>query len=419
MFQMIPGQPAFLESRRGLVPKIVAGLAVCFCGLLATKAHGDELPEPALAEKYLHEGRLAEGETACLLALDKDRGNDQVRFGLGVIQFARAIENLGAALHEHGAISEKARQPFLRLPVPKNDDPSTISYQELGRILDAFAHDLGRANQTLSEISDDDVKLPLRLAAIQFDFTGTGEQKTKLIDLLVHINRGRLDLEKTNPEFRVHFDRGDVDWLRAYCHLLSGMVEGYRAVDAGEGFEARIAEIFPKVDGIEPEADEEVLGATIIDPPRLRRMRLHFVAVCDLNQTTWNHIRAETDDDFEWLPKPGQTDQLGLPLSDEQIEAWLEMTREVGFMLKGQRVLSSDLIRFAIRDSEPGLGLNVKKLLDDPPLDFLNTQRLNNQGIDKKYLEPEKGKTVNIFALMRVGQFFNGPFGFLYAARMN
>ncbi|QDT60689.1 hypothetical protein SV7mr_32150 [Stieleria bergensis] len=419
MFRMIRCRPVSLQSNHSLALLLVAGVSIFVCGLFAGTAQADELPEPALAEKFLHEGTFAEGETACLLALDKDRGNDQVRFGLGVIQFARAIENLGAALHEHGAISEKARQPFLRLPVPKNDQPATISYQEVGRILDVFAHDLSRANQTLGEITDDDVKLPLRLAAIQFDFTGTGKKKTKLIDLLVHFNRGRLGLEKANPEFRVHFDRGDVDWLRAYCHLLSGMVEAYRAVDAGQGFEARIAEIFPKVDGIRAEADEEVLGATIVDPPRLRRMRLHFVAVCDLNQTTWSHIRAETDDDFEWLPKPGQTDQLGLPLSDQQIDAWLEMMREVGLMLKGQRVLSSDLLRFAFRDAEPGLGLNVKKLLDDPPLDFLNSERLNRKGIDAKYLEPEKGKVVNVMALLRVSQFFGGPFGFLSAVRMN
>jgi hypothetical protein len=89
-----------------------------------------------------------------------------------MIQFARAVENFGRALYEYGAVSEKATQPFLRLPVPKNETPSTISYKALGRVLDAFAADLNRAEATLAGITDDTVKLRLRLglAKVTFDF---------------------------------------------------------------------------------------------------------------------------------------------------------------------------------------------------------------------------------------------------------
>jgi hypothetical protein len=378
-------------------------------------------PPPPLAEKFLHDGKFAEGEMASLLALDADPKDDEARFGLGVIQFVRAVENLGKALYEYGAVSEKATQPFLRLPVPRNESSSTISYKALGRVLDAFAADLGRAEATLAGIKDDNVKLRLRLAKITFDFAGTGKDRTTLIDLLTKLNRGRFNFQKANPEFRVHFDRGDVAWLRAYCHLLSAMVEGYRAIDEEAGFEERVAEIFPKVDAPAKKAQRDWFrGLTVVDAPRLRRMRLHLVAVCELNRETWEHIRKETDDDFEWLPNPKQTDQLGLPLTDERIDRWLAMIEQLEGLLKGERLVSSDLLGFLHGNHPNGMGLNLKKLLDDPPADLFNMDRIQAKGIDAKYLESVKGrKTIDFEAVWTVIQMFDGPFGFAYAARFN
>lgn len=378
-------------------------------------------PPPPLAEKFLHDGRFADGETASLLALDVDPADDEARFGLGVIQFVRAVENLGEALYEYGAVSERATQPFLRLPVPRNIDPSAISYKSLGRVLDAFAADVGRAEATLAGIKDDNVKLRLRLAKITFDFAGTGENRTTLIDLLTKLNGGRFDFQERNPDFRIHFDRGDVAWLRAYCHLLSAMVESYRAVDEEAGFEQRVKPIFPKVEApTKNTEDDSWKGLKVVDAPRLRRMRLHLVAVCELNRETWKHIREETDDDYEWLPHPKQTDQLGLPLTDERVDRWLAMMEQWEGLLKGERLVPSNLLRFVHDDHKAGQGLNLQTLLDDPPPDLLNQERIQNKGIDAKYLEAEKGKEAfDLMAVIAVVRLFDGPFGFAYAARLN
>jgi hypothetical protein len=378
-------------------------------------------PPPPLAEKFLHDGKFAEGETASLLALDAKPRDDEVRFGLGVIQFVRAVENLGKALYEYGAMSENATQPFLRLPVPKNEKPSAVSYKALGRVLDAFAAEHGRAEATLAGIKDNKLKLRLRLAKISFDFAGTAKDRTRLIDLLTGLNRGRFDFQKANPEFRVHFDRGDVAWLRAYCHLLAAMVEGYRAFDAEPGFEERIKEIFPKVEApAKKRGHDWISGLSVVDAPRLRRMRLHLVAVCELNRETWQHIRKETDDDYEWLPNPKQTDQLGLPLTNARIDAWLGMMAQWEGLLKGERLVPSNLIGIVFGDHREGQGLNLKKLLDDPPADLLNDERIRKHGIDAKYFEAEKGKQMfNFDAVWAVIQLFDGPFGFAYAARLN
>ena len=399
---------------------------VIWCVMLLTMAgtaFGETKEPPApLAEKFLHDGKFADGETALLLALDADPTDDEARFGLGMIQFARAVENLGRALYEYGAVSEKATQPFLRLPVPKNEKPSAISYKALGRVLDAFAADLDRAEATLAGVKDENVKLRLRLSKITFDFAGTGKDRTTLLDLLTKLNGGRLDFLWANSEFRIHFDRGDVAWLRAYCHLLSAMVEGYRAVDEEAGFERRVEEIFPKVEVPAKKADPDwISGLNVVDAPRLRRMRLHLVAVCELNRETWQYIRKETDDDYEWLPHPKQTDQLRLPLTDERINGWLAMMKEWEGLLKGELLVSSGLIGLVSPDNhEVGQGLNVKKLLDDPPADLLNQRRIREKGIDAKYLEAENEKQVfDVSAVLAVLRLLDGPFGFAYAARFN
>ena len=158
----------------------------------------------------------------------------------------------------------------------------------------------------------------------------------------------------------------------------------------------------------------------MVDSPRLRRMRLHLVAVCELNRETWRHIRAESDNDYEWLPHPKQTDQLGLPLTDRRIDGWLAMMNQWEGLLKGERLLPSNLLSMVCPGHEKGQGLNMKKLLDDPPADLLNHKRISQEGIDAKYLEAEQGKQMfDLGAVLAVIRLFEGPFGFAYAARLN
>lgn len=386
----------------------------------AVDAQEKDAGDLVLAELAMHDGRLADSERILLSALDTDPNNDRVRFQLGIVQVLRAIENLGKAMYEYGAVSENAAQPFLRIPVPENTDPSTISYRKLGRILDLLAFELGRAEKTLAEIKDDEVVLPLKLAPIQFDFSGQEKERISLLEILEKLNGQPLPLTEKNPEFLVHFDRGDVAWLRAYCHLLSGMVEAYRSADEEAGFADRVGRVFPKIDPPKvKQRDDWYRFISIVDAPRLRRMRLHFVAVCELNRETWLHIRKETDDEFEWLPHPKQTDQLGMPISDAQIDAWLRMMDELEGLLKGERLITSEILQ-SIGKHPKGQGLNVAKLLDNPPADLFNMDRLNKKGIDPIYLEDEDGKEpFNIMVIIRVLSAFDGPFGFFNAARMN
>jgi hypothetical protein len=112
-------------------------------------------------------------------------------------------------------------------------------------------------------------------------------------------------------------------------------MDGYRAVDTEPGFNRRVRAVFPNVEGPASGERSETNVLNVVDPPRFRRMRLHLVAVCELNRETWEYIRKETDDDYEWLHNPTQSDQLGLPLTDERINAWLAMMKQWEDLLKG------------------------------------------------------------------------------------
>lgn len=374
--------------------------------------------DPPLVEKYLHAGELARGEQALVVALDQNPRDDQIRFGLGMLQFVRGVERFGQALHQYGAQPDNTWVPFLRLPVPKNDKPHAISYEALGRMFDVFLADLARAEKTLAGVADDKVKLPLRLAHVQLDLTGAGKPSDKFLDIIVKLNGGRFEFLKDNKDFLVCFDRGDVAWLRAYCHLLSAMIEAYRALDLEAFFEERVRTVFPKVEPSKRKGEANTDTLVISDGARFGRFRQHLLSVCALNRETWRHIRAETDNDHEWLPSAKQTGVLGLPVNDQRINAWLEMIDRLEELLTGERLIDPALLSMIGLETN-GKGLNFKTLLDDPPASI--SEKKLRDGIDPKYLEAKGQK--KLFGLNEVFMVWNaissGPFGFAYAAWFN
>src|SRR5581483_10887781 len=75
---------------------------------------------------------------------------------------------------------------------------------------------------------------------------------------------------------------------------------------------------------------------------------------------TWKHIRAETDDDHEWLPNPRQKGILpGMRVTDAMIDAWLGLVGGAESLLSGKKLLP---LGFAGGDE----GLNVRKMFTDP-----------------------------------------------------
>jgi uncharacterized protein (TIGR03000 family) len=351
---------------------------------------------PRLAETYLLSGQLAEGEAALTARLKAFPKDDRARFGLGAVQFVHGVERLGQALYRYGVRSENANVPILRLPVPKNPAPAPIDDAAFRRLLGDFYRDLSTAEATLAGVIDDAVKLPLRLAAVRLDLDGDGKATDRLTDIMKQImQRQRFDFLDGNPDFLVCFDRGDVAWLRAYCHLLMGILDLYLAMDTEPWFDAGAAQLFekPTIRRRDQEPGKEFQFA---EPARLGQLRRHWIKVAELNRETWRYIRAETDDDHEWLPNPKQKGVLGLPVRDEMIDAWLAMMSELEALLDGKRTLPKDWNSYG----RNGKGLNLKILLDDPPKKWTN---LPNDISDKYFTE---GKDVDLGLLIQVAMVF-------------
>jgi HEAT repeat protein len=374
-------------------------------------------PRP-LVEKYLHAGELAKGEQALEAALAVASGDDQLRFSLGVLQFIRGVERLGQSLYRYGV--RPTNIPFVRLPVPKNPAPAVIRYSAFRHMLDDFHRDLSEAEVTLAGVTDDRVKLPVRLAGIRLDLDGKGKPTDRFIDLMQTIMHQEFRFLETNPDFLVCFDRGDVAWLRAYCHLLMGMLDFYLAFDTEALFDLSADELFARPEktwqGTEAEKRRELVEglASVIrvkEPVRLGRFREHLVKVAKLNRETWRYILAEKDDDHEWLPNPQQTGVLGLPVRREMIDGWLAAIAEVEALLEGKKVFPQ---WFGLEKN--GKGLNLRALLDDPPKNFEPTREFFERLPDKYW---SKADEVDMAAIMRISTLFGDTTAVAYVAWFN
>ena len=132
-----------------------------------------------LVEQYLVEGKLQAGEAALVSELKRHTKDDQLRFGLGTLQFLRAVEQLGQDLNRYGVRPSVATDlnfiPIVRLPVPNNPEPEVITYEKSRKMVQTFLENLTKAEATLAGVTDANVKLPLHFGMIRLDLNGDGQ----------------------------------------------------------------------------------------------------------------------------------------------------------------------------------------------------------------------------------------------------
>lgn len=345
------------------------------CSSLMVSASALMAADVPLVESYLHSGKFDQGEQVLERRLAEVPQDQQARFGLGVLQFFRGVERLGQGLHYYGVKNQGMGQLFLRFPVPEQKNPAPIGYREFRRLLDDFRRDLALAEGTLAAIEGDQVQLPLRLAEIHLDLDHDGKATDRLLDIMQSYN-GRRPFPNLaqNPDFLVKFDRGDVAWLRAYCHLLMGVLDIILGVDSEATFNWQSGNLFANPRHPFRGTDEEKWKAwaeaaessRVIEPLRWARARQHYLKAAELNHEVWQHIRKETDNDFEWLPNPRQTSVLGMRVEERMIDAWLALWDELTLLLNGNKTLPY-MLSPNLGNENPRVGVNVQRFLDDPP----------------------------------------------------
>jgi hypothetical protein len=345
--------------------------------------------EPPLVEKFLTDGKLAEGQERLEAHLKTQPSDDQARFGLGGLQFLRGVENLGQSLYKFGALgaeSRLARQiPLLRLAVPKNPAPEKIKYADVRAIFQKLIDDLSQVEATLSEIKDDNVKLPLHFGLIALDLNGDGQAggDETLWRAYATLNSGlRLTPDATPEEvqsFVITFDRGDVYWLRGYCHLLCALCEAALAYDEEQLFAAIAQQLFDDPDAPRLPAellrqdDEEwmddiadaIAGIHLArfpvkEPARMKAAHQHLTQVISLSRESWAAIKAEKDNDCEWIPNSTQGSVIpNVRVSAEMIVGWQRFLDEADALLQGKKLVPH--WRF-----KPEYGINLRRVFEEP-----------------------------------------------------
>ena len=355
---------------------------------------------PALAHSPARAGEAADVTRAALESALFDKaiatldgkvkakpGDNEARFGEALLLFAKAVQNYGIAQFVYGLQPPKSASiPLLRLPVPVNPLPKEVTYAAQRGALQAFLEDLAKAEAALAAMTGADVKIPLDLNRVAFDFTGGGkaEQVTSMIEVMTGINPRGPDPKK-GEKFEVAFDRADAIWLRGYLHLLSATIEFFLAYDWHETFEAAGPLFYPKVAGRAIPAGLSI-GALkdggmfadspnfadmlallhtahwpLAEPARMKSALAHLKSAVALSRDNWVAIEAETDDDREWMPSPKQKNGVlpGMPITAEFVATWRGALDDFEAALDGRKLVPHWRLT---------KGLNLKKIFEEPRL---------------------------------------------------
>ncbi len=339
----------------------------------------------------LESGKLVEGEKTIAEKLAKNPNDAELRFGLGLVRFVRAIERYAQSQYKYGLRPPKnAAVPFLRFPVPSNPNPEALTYEAQRDVLKTLLLDLEQVDLTLSPIGETPVKIKLDLNAIKFDLRNNGkaDESGRLSSILSSLRMMDVPITEAVTEavepFEVSFDTSDVYWLRGYTHLTSAGLEFLLAYDWHVLFEQSGRLFYPRTtpssfDTISQIPDTETSGSflgsnlqiadfialihdirwPIAEPARMKSAHTHFKQVIHLGRLTWKSILAETDDDHEWIPSPTQKGGVlrGMPVGKEQADEWLASLEDFDAMLDGKLLVP--YWRF-------NKGINLKKVFYEP-----------------------------------------------------
>jgi len=243
--------------------------------------------------------------------------------------------------------------------------------------------DLTRAEATLTQVKDPAVRLPLHVGQIKIDPFGQGKPISAAF-VFSRTDGLPQEMRQRSESFVINFRRGDVSWLRGYFHILMAGSELLLAVDGKPAFDCSAHLLFEKPQTPYPFLLENrrpfdevglrdvplwtdllsllhhITRLEIKEPARCQAALTHLEAAVGQAKEMWKFILAETDDDNVWIPNPKHTGVLGIKVTQEMIDTWLETLDEAEQVLQGKK-----LIPFW-RGKEDGRGLNLRRVFTEP-----------------------------------------------------
>ena len=399
----------------------IACLVACNI-FLVERANAADRPD---ISEHLRTGHLAAAQDALTKHLSNEPKDDLARFQLGAVQFFAAIEGLAQDSYRYGLKPNFGMIPFLRTPIQVNPHPEPVTYDDVRKMIERFVAAEEHAQATLAPIQDKNLAWDLDLTAVRLDMNGDGQAEPNETLWSVFERFARRGPQAKQPDsFTIGLDSADVHWLRGYCHLLSALGEMILAYDHQRQFD-HTAQLFfanprtPYSEIFQRHADqretrspwnqEDIMDAIafihlanfpIRQPERLAKARDHLLAMITSSRKSWELIEAETDNNREWIPGPGQTSVVeGVAINKERLAAWRRFLDEAEAVLNGKK-----LIPFWRGDT--GQGVNLMKVFTQPK-DF--DLVLWVQGSDAvPYLE--KGETTSKETWAEFQRVFEGRF---------
>ncbi|AZO11865.1 MULTISPECIES: hypothetical protein [unclassified Mesorhizobium] len=347
------------------------------------------------AAKTLFEAKTVSERNSALSALEAAApGSPASAYAAGAGEFFTALEILASGLHRHGFESPQSFMlPLMRLPVPDNPNPQPLTYEQFRAILAAFRDRLEKSAATLGSVPGDaDIGMVVDLTRVGIDLDEDGNiaPDESAAAIMAALSRGGTP-DSAVPSLTFRFDRADGYWLQGYAEFLMAQADFWLAHDFRNAFDGSFHMLFPRArlplqDSLVPLdggmsgnifssewrfADfislVHLVNWPVIEPERRQAARRHLLEMIRLSREDWKAIRAETDNDREWLPGPqqkGLNPLTGLEVGEEQLQAWLATLTLAEDLLEG-RVL---LPHFRIA----GKGINMKRFFDEPkPFDLV------------------------------------------------
>lgn len=339
---------------------------------------------------FLSQGKLAESADHFSKACAVTPTDHQARLALGLTQVLQAIEGLGQANFRYGLISKHAGQiPLARLPVPLNENPEPVSYDELRQVIVDLETGLKRAELTLSEVDTADVKLDFFIGRAQLDLNADGlmAKEETLWEIFRAINNGVTAEQGSN--FRVGVDGADVHWLRGYCHVLMAICDVILAHDERDLFERCGQLLFMETESpystSKDGGDEDfempmifdaiaavhLINFKLTDRARMKSAHLHLMAMVSQSRLSWQLALGEKDDYLEWIPNPDQEGVMQVRVPREMVNGWTSVLDELEAILEGKKLIPywREYNRNFFGQAEipdNGKGVNLRKFFHEP-----------------------------------------------------
>lgn len=373
--------------------KLLATLLAGTVLALSPVAARAELADAPFAAKTVAE------RTAAVEALKAAADTPDKQMALATLAAFGALERFGKTLFLHGFRAPRSMMmPLMRLPVPENDHPVPITYESWRAALTTLVEDLDAAKAMLAEIDTDaDFGIEVDLAALRFDLDldGSLSEAESVLGIFKTFNPGVAPRnEGSNPPPVFRFDRADAYWLEGYANFLTANARLWLAHDFEKTFDTSFGLFFPG----KPTTDDSLRGGwsedsifdaislihtiswPVTEPETRKAMRADLKAMARLSRLNWQAIRAETDNEREWLPGPQQKGPhplTTLEVTDEIVAGWHDALDAAEAVLDGKALVPH--LRY------PGQGVNLKRFIEEGT-EFDLVLTLTGPGV-KPYLE--------------------------------